>query len=122
MDEIARPHLPGTEHLEYVPTQAVAEYLVYRHKFNHKGETDKTIDAVVYRSAQRPNGKNIAIFGDAAVVQRVDASGNHIDERAGFRMVHPGIRAVAGSVEECQIRTVTHRPRSISNPLYDVGF
>ena len=122
MDEIAQPHLPGTEHLEYVPTQAVAEYLVYRHKFNHKGETDKTIDAVVYRSAQRPNGKNIAIFGDAAVVQRVDASGNHIDERDDFRTVHPGIRAVAGSVEECRIRTVTHRARSISNPLFDVGF
>ena len=122
MDEIAQPHLPGSEHLEYVPTQAVAEYLVYRHSFDYDGETDRTIDAIVFRSAQRPDGKNIAIFGDAAVVRREDDSGNPIDEEAGFHTINPGLRAVPGSVEEWRVNAVTHSTHSISYRLDDVDF
>ena len=105
-----------------MPTQAVAEYLVYRHTFNYKGETDRTIDAIIFRSAQRPNGKNIAIFGDAAVVRREDDSGNPIDEKDGFRTISPGLRAVSGSVEGCLISAVSHHTQSISYRLVDVDF
>ena len=112
MDEIAQPHLPGSEHLEYVPTQAVAEYLVYRHTFNYKGETDRTIDAIVFRSAQRPNGKNIAMFGDAAVVCREDDSRNTIDEEAEFRTINPGF--VRGARQR---RGMPHQRRNASHLL-----
>ena len=122
MDEIAQPHLPGSEHLEYVPTQAVAEYLVYRHAFNYKGEADRTIDAIVFRSAQQPDGKNIAIFGDAAVVRREDDPENAIDEIADFSTINPGVCAVPDSVEECRISAVTHRTHSISYRVDDVDF
>jgi hypothetical protein len=66
MGEIARPISPNDEHLEYIPTQAVAEYLTHHHRFVFRG-AERTIDAIIYRSAQRPAGKNIAILGKAAV-------------------------------------------------------
>lgn len=122
MDEIAKPHLPGTEHLEYVPTQVVSEYLVYRHTFNYSGKLDSTIDAIVFRSAQRSNSKNIAIFGDAAVVKRLNDSGNRIYDESGFRRIEPGIRVVPDSIEECKISSVTHRTNSISYRFDDTGF
>jgi hypothetical protein len=45
----------------------VAEYLLHHHEFSFAGKLGK-IEAVIYRSAQKPKGKNIAIFGDAARV------------------------------------------------------
>jgi hypothetical protein len=67
MNEIARPILPGDVHLDYVPTQAVAEYLVRHHKFTF-ADKERTIDAIIYGSAQHPGGRNIALLGPAAVV------------------------------------------------------
>lgn len=67
MEEIAQPVFPGDEHLEYLPTQALAEFLNRRFKVMFDGE-HRGIDAVIFRSAQRPEGKNIVILGDAAIV------------------------------------------------------
>lgn len=67
MLEIAQPISPGDEHLDYLPTQAVAEYLNKHHRFTFAG-AERTIDAVIYRSAQHPDGKNIVLLGEAAVV------------------------------------------------------
>lgn len=67
MLEIAQPISPGDEHLDYLPTQAVAEYLNKHHRFTFAGE-ERTIDAVIYRSAQHPEGKNIVLLGEAARV------------------------------------------------------
>lgn len=67
MLEIAQPISPGDEHLDYLPTQAVAEYLNKHHRFTFADEK-RTIDAVIYRSAQHPEGKNIVLLGEAAVV------------------------------------------------------
>jgi hypothetical protein len=67
MEDIARPVFPGDEHLEYLPTQAVAEFLNKRFQIPFAGEL-RGIDAVIFRSAQRPGGKNIVILGDAAIV------------------------------------------------------
>ena len=122
MNEIAQPHLPGAEHLEYVPTQAVAEYLVYQHKFNYKRETDKTIDAIIFRSAQRPHGKNIAIFGDASVVGRGEDSGSMMHDVFDFRTVNPGLQVVPDSVEEYYVSAVMHETHSMSYGLSDVDF
>lgn len=48
----------GQEHIDYVPSQVVSEYLaqVFRTK------SGEILDAVVYPSAMMPNGKNIVIF------------------------------------------------------------
>jgi hypothetical protein len=67
--EISQPILPGDEHLEYVPAQVVAEYLTST-PVRWRG-TEVTPDAIIFRSAQRDGGKNIAVMGDAArIVQR----------------------------------------------------
>lgn len=58
--EISRPIVPREQELNYIPTQALAEYLAWHH--------DPQIDAVVYASAQRANGKNIVIFNHASRV------------------------------------------------------
>lgn len=65
MRQISQPVSPDDEHLDYVPTQVVAEYLARRHAFSFEGER-KGFDAIIYRSAQSGEGRNIALFGDAA--------------------------------------------------------
>lgn len=67
MLEIAQPISPDDEHLDYLPTQAVAEYLNKHHRFKFAG-AERMIDGVIYRSAQHPQGKNIVLLGEAAVV------------------------------------------------------
>lgn len=62
--EISEPILPGDEHLEYVPAQVVAEYLTNT-SVRWRG-SDVTPDAIIFRSAQREGGKNIAVMGAAA--------------------------------------------------------
>jgi hypothetical protein len=68
--EISKPILPGDEHLEYVPAQVVAEYLAHRPMKWRGGEA--TVNAIMFRSAQNPGGKNIAILGEAARVKPAD--------------------------------------------------
>jgi len=67
MHEISQPISADDAYLDYLPTQAVAEYVLNHHKVEIKKQT-RCIDAIIYRSAQRPKGKNIAIFGTAGVV------------------------------------------------------
>lgn len=67
MYEIAQPISPDDEHLDYIPTQAVAEYLNRRWTFTFEHEK-RSIDAILYRSAQHQEGLNIALLGAAAVV------------------------------------------------------
>ena len=66
--EIAKPIKPDAEHLDYVPTQAVAEYLskVFTVRM---GKERRPIDAVIFQSAQRPQGSNIVLLGDAAQIE-----------------------------------------------------
>ena|GEM_PF-1226386 len=68
MVEIARPISRNDEHLDYIPTQAVAEYLLNHHDF-HVGGSKHRIEAIIYRSAQHPEGKNIVILGDACAIE-----------------------------------------------------
>ena len=108
MHEIAQPHLPDTEYLEYIPTQAVAEYLVHLHKFPFGDKAAQTIDAIIFRSAQNQRGKNIAIFGDASSVE-----GSNTDKTDSLPLFHssrrkPGLRIVQDSLEEHRISGVVH--------------
>jgi hypothetical protein len=38
MEQIAKPVPPNDEHLDYIPTQAVAEYLHHHHKLKRGGQ------------------------------------------------------------------------------------
>lgn len=80
MDEIAKPILPGDEHLDYVPTQAVAEYLAHHHNFDLNG-INRRIDAIIFRSAQTGRGKNIALIGPAALVEIPNDGSDWSNER-----------------------------------------
>jgi len=71
MQEIAQPISPRDVHLDYIPTQAVAEYLVHHHEFTLKRRKVK-IEAIIYQSAQHPAGKNMAILGEASTVGLVE--------------------------------------------------
>lgn len=70
MTEIAKPISPDDQHLDYVPTQFVAEYLNKVHTVRI-GRERVHLDAIIYRSAQRPEGTNIVLLGEAALVKGV---------------------------------------------------
>lgn len=67
--EIAKPISKNDEHLDYIPTQAVAEYLLHHHSFKRGGKPAK-IEAIIFQSAQLPGGRNIALLGEAAHLQQ----------------------------------------------------
>lgn len=68
--EMAKPILKTDEHIDYVPTQVVAEYLNAVHEVRIGGER-LHIDAIIFNSAQRPEGRNIVVLGDAAAVEPI---------------------------------------------------
>lgn len=70
MEEISRPVIPKQEHLEYVPTQVVAEFLRSHFEVRVKG-LPKKLDGIIYSSSQKPGQKNIALFlGDSKSASR----------------------------------------------------
>lgn len=111
MNEIAQPCLPNDEHLDYVPTQVVSEYLRHLHKFK-RGDGDKTIDAIIYRSAQNGVGKNIAIFGDAGSVE----GGSNTSEWTWSRTQH-GLQFIEGTVETHVVNGVSHNTEEAFTPV-----
>ena len=114
MHEIARPCLPEDEHLDYVPTQVVSEYLTHLHKLSGRNG-HQTIDGIIYRSAQNRDGKNIAIFGDAGVVQ--------VAEQHGVRRFQSktGLKYVEGSATSHEVTGVTHDTEEVYIPAFDDG-
>lgn len=66
--EIAKPISPNDEHLDYIPTQAVAEYLLHHHEFK-RDRKPANIEGIIFQSAQNPYGKNIVLLGDASIVK-----------------------------------------------------
>ena len=79
--QISWPVKPGEEHLDYIPTQAVAEFLA-NHLEVEVGGTRRKIDAVIYASAQnRGAGKKIALLGDAAVTGELDEFGKPVKKK-----------------------------------------
>lgn len=69
MHEIAKPVSPSDEPFDYVATQIVAEYLNKIHQVRI-GRSKRSIDGIIYRSAQRPaGGVNIVLLGDAGRIE-----------------------------------------------------
>lgn len=101
MHEIAQPISPDDEHLDYIPTQAVAEYLQRHHRFHLKGK-ERRIEAIVFRSAQHKTGKNIVLLGEAANVE--PASNKQTDKSTGLGEAFDAILAEASSVAATRLR------------------
>ena len=108
MYEISQPVLPDDTLLDYIPTQAVAEFICNELVVYVAGDKKK-IDAIIFSSAQRPNGRNIVIFGDAAVVENSESASDattpeptveSTDFWTSWRLEPPsaGLAVVAGSV------------------------
>ena len=63
--EISRPVMPQDEAFEYLPTQAVAEYLAYR--------VEPRLDGIIFRSSQTgASGRNLVLFNHACGVEPYD--------------------------------------------------
>lgn len=105
--EITQPILPDDEVLDYISTQAVAEFIHYD-LAGKLGQKVKQIDGIIYESAQCPEGLNIALFGDAALVEGNENQGDvdqnfsledqarMWDDGAGF--TKPSIESFLGSM------------------------
>ena len=62
VSEVSRPVMPWDEALEYLPTQAVAEYLA--------NKSCPRLDGIMFRSSQTDgNGRNLVLFNHACLVQ-----------------------------------------------------
>ncbi|MBF0285399.1 MAG: RES family NAD+ phosphorylase [Magnetococcales bacterium] len=59
--EISSPILPKDTHLDYIATQAVAEYLAHHHS--------PAFDGILYNSSQEGDGINIVLFQHACAVE-----------------------------------------------------
>ena len=60
VDEICRPIMPWDNELEYLPTQAVAEFLAATQK--------PKVDGIIYPSSQTQTGQNIVLLNHASKV------------------------------------------------------
>ncbi|NEK17457.1 RES family NAD+ phosphorylase [Rhizobium leguminosarum] len=104
--EISQPVLPDDEYLDYIPTQAVAEYLCNHHEFPVRGGRGK-IEAIIFNSAQSPeNGRNIVLVGpsaDPSAKQRPSTSFEDLFDTAS--VPKPAVRIVQGSVEFRVVRS-----------------
>lgn len=73
MNEMRRPILPDDTTLDYIPTQAVSEFIHSRLEVKLNGER-KGVDGIIFSSAQHKNGLNIVLFGDAALLEHAPQS------------------------------------------------
>lgn len=78
-NEVKKPILPDDELLDYIPTQVVAEFIQSALPDRVPGLAER-IDGIIYGSAQRPQGRNIALFGEAALIHGSQTS----DEEAAM--------------------------------------
>jgi hypothetical protein len=129
--EISKPILPGDEHLEYVPAQMVAEYLTTT-AFKWKGK-DVTADAIIFGSAQRHEGCNIAILGSAAAVVPKESQpneapvpvSNSFEDFFSFidtpTKVDPALVFVAGSLKRIRIESAEFKHEEVLSSPYSFG-
>lgn len=79
-DEVSKPILPGDEILEYIPTQALVEYLANYH--------NPKIDGLIYSSTQTDgSGKNVVIFNHAAHISKVKENHEAGEESKRFEVM-----------------------------------
>jgi RES domain len=126
MFEICQPILPDDVTLDYIPSQAVSEFIHSVLEVRLEGEKC-SIDAIIFRSAQRPEGRNIVLFGDAALVAASkplsDPSTFEPSETDGletwahwtFENPKPALSVIDGTVTARRVEGVTFT----HDPLYE---
>jgi hypothetical protein len=63
-DRISRPIMPSDEAFDYLPTQAIADFLA--------NENDPILDGIVFKSTQSPgSGRNVVLFRKASRVEEL---------------------------------------------------
>lgn len=121
--QISEPISQNDEFIDYIPTQAVAEFLSTAFMTSVRSVH---IEGIVCQSAQHPGGKNIALFGDAGrLVSQWDArsrslptsgsamwpqSSSPVQSRSGT--IGPGLDLVDGSVRLHRITGAAYQARS----------
>lgn len=75
---ITKPVMPDDQPFEYLPTQAIADFLAT--------EADPALDGIVYPSVQGPEGKlNVVLFHKSARVERLEIpKGTRLSSRFSF--------------------------------------
>lgn len=61
---MTRPVMPDDEYLDYLPTQAIADFLAT--------ENSPSLDGIIFKSAQVKNGRNVVLFHHASLVKKLD--------------------------------------------------
>ncbi len=122
---ITRPVMPDDEALDYLVTQAIADYLATR--------SSHPVDGIIYRSAQNQNdGRNVVLFHKAARVERFDrplgteihTSLGHWDEdgwEASFEVIESVPPKDPPKKEGESLEAVIHRLSSDFSELYADG-
>lgn len=115
MDEISAAILPDDETLQYVPTQVVSEFIHADLSVKIRG-AERNIDGIIYRSAQNPEGKNIVLFGAAAVTEtsepepsKVRAAASEFFDDWDFsppERLAPALRVISSEVTQVQVKGV----------------
>jgi len=115
-----RPVMPEHEVLEYIPTQAIADYLAQ--------EVSPPLDGILYTSAQSESvgGKNVALFHKSSRVEQLvrpaemtsDVSFGHYTEE-GFEQDYSVYETEPKSPAKRSARRLRHVIREIQNPIAD---
>ena len=123
--EVSMPIMPQDEAFEYLPTQAVAEFLANR--------TTPRLDGIVFRSTQTGQaGRNVVLFNHACGVQRSDLPDGtevqvfvplaHVDEEEdvlGFITVSENVPPEHSADETVSpARTTSASPMSAALPVF----
>jgi hypothetical protein len=103
-DEISKPILPDDEPLEYIPTQALTEFLANHSKFK--------LDGIIFASSQTGGtGKNITLFNTTTMLENSITSTVESKSQEGVIL-----RIDPKSLEEVKIVNATYEFVPINNP------
>jgi hypothetical protein len=73
---MTRPVMPDDEAFDYLPTQAVADFLAT--------ENDPRLDGIIFPSAQSKDGRNVVLFHKAARVEAIELpKGTEVEASSG---------------------------------------
>jgi RES domain len=75
-EHMTRPVMPDDEAIDYLPTQAIADFLAT--------ENEPVLDGIIFQSAQIKGGRNVVLFHKAARVEDIELpAGTKIDAHTG---------------------------------------
>jgi RES domain-containing protein len=96
VEELTRPVVhDGKEHIEYVPTQILTEYL----RLYYKPGPGHALDGIIYPSAQRKGGRSVVLF----------TSHGAVDPNARFSARNAVLKLVDNSIHRMKVPRRAHR-------------